>query len=92
MKASGFTKREVEKAREIRTLQGQLGHLSDTELKGLLKNKEKVSHTLLKNTNLTIDDMEDSRVIYGPSVPRLKETSVRHKPVRAEPDFVRIHL
>jgi hypothetical protein len=88
----GFTKREVEKAREIRTLQGQLGHLSDTELKGLLKNKEKVSHTLLKNTNLTIDDMEDSRVIYGPSVPRLKETSVRHKPVRAEPDFVRIHL
>jgi hypothetical protein len=77
----GFTKREIERAREICTLQGQLGHLSDTELKGLLENKEKVSHTLLKNSNLTI---------YGPSVPRLKGTSVRHKPNRAKPDFVKI--
>jgi hypothetical protein len=86
----GFTKREVEKAREVRTLQGRLGHISDTELKGLLKNKEKVSHKVLKNSNLTIDDLENSRVIYGPSVPRLKGTSVRHKPTRAEPNFVRI--
>jgi hypothetical protein len=86
----GFTKREVEKAKEMRVLQGRLGQLSDTELKGLLKNKEKVSHTLLKNSQLTIDDLENSRVIYGPSVPRLKGTSVRHKPMRAEPNFVRI--
>jgi hypothetical protein len=86
----GFTKREIEKAREVRVMQGRLGQLSETELTGLLKNKEKVSHTLLKNSNLTIDDLENSRVIYGPSVPRLKGTSVRHKPVRAEPNFVRI--
>jgi hypothetical protein len=86
----GFTKREVQKAREMRTLQGRLGHLSETELKGLLKDKEKVSHALLKNSNLTIDDLDNSRVIYGPSVPRLKGTSVRHKSIRAEPNFVRI--
>jgi hypothetical protein len=52
----GFTKREVLKARELREFQGRLGHLNESELKALLKEKEKVSHALLKNSSLTIDD------------------------------------
>ena len=56
----GFTKREILKAREGRGMQGRMGQLSDTELKGLLKNKEEVSHALLKNSNLTIDNLDNS--------------------------------
>ena len=48
------------KAREVRGMQGRMGQLSDTELKGLLKNKEEVSHALLKNSNLTIDNLDNS--------------------------------
>jgi hypothetical protein len=86
----GFTKREVQRARELRELQGRLGHLNESELKQLLKEKDKVSHALLKNCSLTTDDYENANAIFGPSVARLKGTSKRVKPIRAEPNHVRI--
>ena len=86
----GFTKREVERAKEVRKLHNHLGQLSETELKGMLQEKDKVSHALLRNCDLTLTDMENAKAIFGPSVPRLKGTSVRTKPVRAEPNFVKI--
>ena len=86
----GFTKQEVEPAKEVRKLHNHLGQLSKTELKGMLQEKDKVSHALLKNCDLTVTDMENTKAIFGPSVPRLKGTSVQMKPVRAEPNFVKI--
>ena len=86
----GFTRREVERAREVRELQSRLGQLSETELKTLLKEKDKVSNALLKNIDLTTDDLENSNQIFGPAVARLKGTSVRTKPIRAEPEYVRV--
>lgn len=49
-----------------------------------------MSNALLKNCTLTMDDYENAKTIFGPSVPRLKGTSVRGKPIRAEPNYVRI--
>lgn len=86
----GFTERDVLRARAARELQHRMGQPSDTEIKHLLKEKEKVSHALLKNCPLTIDDWENAKVIFGPSVPRLKGTSRRMKPTRAEPEYIRI--
>jgi hypothetical protein len=37
-----------------------------------------------------MDDYENAKTIFGPSVPRLKGTLVRGKPIRAETNYVRI--
>ena len=86
----GFTKRDVLKARAAKELQSKLGYASDTTMKDLLKEKEKVRHALLHNCPVTIDDFEKALTIFGPSVARLKGTSTRTKPIRAEADYVRI--
>jgi hypothetical protein len=86
----GLTERDIKCARAARELQHRMGQPSDMEIKQLLKEKEKVSHALLKNCPLTIDKWENAKVIFGPSVPRLKGTSRRTKPTRAEPEYIRI--
>jgi hypothetical protein len=86
----GFTKREVLKAREMRELQGRLGHLNESEVKQLIKEKDQVSNALLKNSPLTLDDYNNANAIFGPSVARLKGASRRSKPIRAEPHHVRV--
>jgi hypothetical protein len=86
----GFTKRDIQAAKEARLLQGKLGQISNTELRQLLKEKDKVRHALLRNCPVTTDDLDCAKIIFGPSVDRLKGTSVRTKPIRAEPNYVTI--
>jgi hypothetical protein len=49
-----------------------------------------VSHALLRNCPVTVQDFDNANTIFGPSIHRLKVTTVRTKPVRAESEFVRI--
>jgi hypothetical protein len=77
----GFTKRDIIKAHEARELQGKLSQLSATEMKQLLREKEKVlSHALLHNCPVTMQDFENANTIFGPSIDRLNGASVRTKP------------
>ena len=86
----GFTKREIARAKEARELQGRIGHPSDKDFNKLLKDKDNVSQSLLHDCPTTLTDVSNAKTIYGPSLPRMKGTSVRTKPVRAEPEYVRI--
>ena len=86
----GFTERDIKRARAARELQNCMGQPSDMEIKQLLREKEKMSHTLLKDCPLTIDNLENAKAIFDPSVPRLKGTSCRTKPTRAEPEYIRL--
>ena len=86
----GFTRREIEKAKAARELQGQIGHPSDQDFKTLIKAKDNVSQSLLHDCPTTLTDVTNAQTIFGPSLPRMKGTSVRTKPIRMEPDYVRI--
>ena len=88
----GFTKREVKKAREARRLQGMLGYPSERDFKQMAKEKERVSTSIPRKSNVSSKDVANAKAIFGPSTPRLKGTSVREKPIRAETEYVEIPL
>lgn len=86
----GFTSREISKVRDVRDLQARLGQLSATKLQGLLRAKDKVSHSILHNCSVTSTDFDNANTLFGPSIDRLKGTMVRVKPIRIEPNYVNI--
>eukprot|EP00956_Cyclotella_meneghiniana_P042120 scaffold248363_cov77-Cyclotella_meneghiniana.AAC.3 len=89
----GFTKREVKGAIAARDLQANMGHISDTNLERLIKKKDDVSQSnILHDCPVTADDLQNAKIIFGPSLPQLKGKSVREKPVRAEPGYTKIPL
>lgn len=73
----GFTKRQILQATEARKMQGMLGHPSEEEFLCLLKDKDNVSHTLLKNCLVTSDN---ACTIFGLSLPRVLGVTTRKKP------------
>ena len=87
-----FTKQEITKAQEARDLQAKLGRLSTTELKRLLQQKEKVSHTILHGCPVMMKDYDNANTIFGPSIDRVKGTTMRAKPTRAEAIYVSIPI
>ena len=87
----GFTRREVQGAIAARDLQANLAHVSNTKLEQLVRNKENVSQSnILRDCPVTAADIANAKVIFGPSLPQLKGKSVREKPQRAEPEYVRV--
>lgn len=77
----GFTRREVDGAIAARDLQANLGHVSKTT-------KENVSQSnILHDCPVSMNDLANAEIIFGPSLPQLKGKSVRRKPLRAEAEY-----
>jgi hypothetical protein len=68
---SFFTRNQIERADKARKLQQYVGWPS------LANFKKYVSNNLLRNTNITIDDISRCEFIYGPSVPQLQGKMTR---------------
>jgi len=69
-----FTQQEIEAADEARLLQQRIGWPSTSYFKGV------VSKKLIKNCNITVDDINRADIIYGPPVPLLQGKMIRKKP------------
>ncbi len=75
----GFTKWEIDKVKETRRLQGMIGSPSVKEYESMTKQQ---NNNILRNSKITFADMADAKVIFGPSLSRLKGVLVRTKPPR----------
>jgi hypothetical protein len=88
----GFTKHEIEKATEAGRLQGMIGHPTEREFTGMVREK------LITNCPVTVHDINNANLMYGPDLANLRGKQTRTKPecMRAEivqipRDFVQLH-
>jgi hypothetical protein len=72
-KFSGATKREIEKAHLARTTQRRIGHPPEELFKEIVSRGENG----IKNCPITVADINNSNIIYGPNRPRIKGATVK---------------
>ena len=58
----GYTRHEIEKAKEARRLQGMIGNPTEKELEGMVREK------LIANCPVTVLDVHNAKRIYGPDL------------------------
>ncbi len=75
----GYTRHDVERAREARCIQGMIANPTKRKFAGMVREK------LLTNCPITIRDVENANQIFGPDLANL-----RGKTTRAKPDHVRV--
>ena len=80
----GFTKRDVAKAHAARRLQGMIGHPSDQDFTGLVREK------LLANCPVTVSNVANAKSIFGPDIAGLRGKTVRHSPTHVYTAYVAI--
>ena len=57
----GFTKRDIEKAKATRELEGKNGHHSDKDFKELITHKDNISQSILHDSLTTLTDIANSK-------------------------------
>ena len=80
----GFTKHEIEKATEARRLQGMIGHPTEREFTGMVREK------LITNCPVTVHDINNANLMYGPDLANLRGKQTRTKPERVRVEIVQI--
>jgi len=88
----GFTKHKIEKAAEVRRLQGMICHPIEREFTGMVREK------LITNCPVTVHDINNTNLMYGPDLANLRGKQTRTKPehvrveiVQINRDFVQLH-
>jgi len=80
----GFTKHEIEKATEARRLQGMIGHPTEREFTGMVREK------LITNCPVIVHDINNANLMYGPDLANLRGKQTRTKPERVRVEIVQI--
>ena len=80
----GYTRHEIEKAKEARRLQGMIGNPTERELEGLVREK------LIANCPVTVQDVHNANRIFGPDLANLRGKTTRKKPEHVRVDYVEI--
>ena len=80
----GFTKKEVQKAILVCKFQAMIGNPYQKQFKKLVINKN------LKNNIVTLADITNLNVIFGPYIPGMCWKTVRHQTTREETGYVGI--
>ena len=80
----GFSRREVKRAALARIVQSKVAHPPEQKF------KQMVSSESLKNCLVTVKDIANARIIYGPNLPGLAGRSTRQKPKMVEPEYMGI--
>ena len=80
----GFTKKEIERAREARKLYHRMGCPSIRNMKLALRQK------LIQNCPVTVDDVNIAEQIYGGDIGTLKGKNTRRKPTKVRDDYIEI--
>jgi hypothetical protein len=85
-----YSTQQIERASKTRKIQNKLGHPSEEEFKRVLRDKDNVSRTLLKDCHITPEDIANAHVIFGLSLPRVKGVTMMRKPRRVELHYVKL--
>jgi hypothetical protein len=80
----GYTRHEIEKAKEARRLQGMIGNPTEKELEGMVREK------LIANCPVTVKDIRNANRIFGPDLANLRGKTTRKKPEHVRVDYVEI--
>jgi hypothetical protein len=80
----GYTKQDLEKAKEARRLQGMVGNPTEREFIGMVCEK------LIANCPVTVRDVDNANRIFGPDLANLRGKTTRMKPDRVRVEYVEI--
>ena len=80
----GYTKHDLEKAKEARRLQGMIGNPTEREFVGMVREK------LIANCPITVHDVDNANRIFGPDLANLRGKQTRTKPERVRVEIVQI--
>eukprot|EP00980_Cylindrotheca_fusiformis_P010810 scaffold2445_cov91-Cylindrotheca_fusiformis.AAC.1 len=80
----GFSTRQVEQGKKGRELQHKLLGITEEELKAVLR------QNIIKNCEVTEEDVDLGRKIYGPSTAMIKGKWTRSRPTKLESDIIKI--
>jgi hypothetical protein len=83
---SGYTRRQVDAAREARALYGKVGHPSIRDFKAMIANN------MITNCPVTVNDVDRAEHIYGKDIAALKGKTVRKTPKPVVVDYVDVPL
>jgi hypothetical protein len=88
----GYTKHDLEKAKEARRLQGMVGNPTECKFAGMVHEK------LIANCPITVCNDDNANRIFGPDLANLRGKTTRTKPehvrvnyVKIPQDFVKLH-
>ena len=83
----GFTQREILQAKEARQAQAMVGNPSRKDLQGL------VSGNMIANCPFSSTDVTNTKIMYGPDIPRTRGATVRRRLAPVVTDYVAVpHL
>jgi len=80
----GYSKKQLQQAKRARNFQAYVGYPSTHDLKNIITNN------LITDCPVTIQDVDQAKKIYGPSVAILKGKTTRHTPLVVTSDYVAI--
>eukprot|EP00804_Cyclotella_cryptica_P011815 CCRYP_021222-RA/>CCRYP_021222-RA protein AED:0.36 eAED:-0.92 QI:0/-1/0/1/-1/1/1/0/432 len=81
----GYTKRQVEGAKQARDMQAMMAHPSDSAMKHMVSQTNAV-----KNCPVTVTDITNARAIFGPDRAGVRGKTVRQRPAVVRPEYVGI--
>jgi hypothetical protein len=80
----GYTRQDIERAKEARRIQGMIANPTEREFAGM------VCEQLLTNCPVTVRDVDNDNRIFGPDIANLREKMTRTKPARVRVEYVQI--
>ncbi len=80
----GYTRKEIERAREARCIQGMIANPTEREFSAMVCEK------LLANCPVTIQDVNNAHQIYGRDLANIRGKTTRRKPGHVQVDYVQI--
>ena len=72
----GYSRHEIERAKEARRIQGMIANPTEREFAGIMREK------LLNNCPVTVQDVDNANQIIGPDLANLRGKMTRTKPER----------
>jgi hypothetical protein len=80
----GYSRHEVEKAKEARRIQGMIANPTEKEFAGMVREQ------LLTNCPVTVRDIDNANRIFGPDLTNLRGETTRTKPEHVRVEYVQI--
>ena len=80
----GYSRKEAKRSIMARVAQSKVAHPPDSKFKLMVNSPSR------KNCPVTVQDITNSRAIFGPDLQRLQGRSTRKKPKRVAPEYMGI--
>jgi hypothetical protein len=81
---SGYSKRQLDRAKEARSLYAKVGHPSTKDFKAMVRNN------MIMNCPINVDDIERAEKVYGKNIAALKGKTTKTSPNPVVTDYVEV--